>query len=103
MYRWHYNFRFGKAYFYIPPAPFHGEIECYNFFLTKHIWNWFNFHGKLTWDNSSLTILNANDYFVKYLEKADSFIKEQIEKRKINVEYGIKLLEVNKDKKTVLV
>jgi hypothetical protein len=23
-YRWHYNFRGGDAYFYIPPAPFHG-------------------------------------------------------------------------------
>lgn len=102
MYRWHYNFRFGKAYFYIPPAPFHGEIECYNFFLAKYIWNWYNFNGKLTWDNTSLTIINANDWFVKYLDKADSYIKNELKKRNINVEYGLKLLEVSKDKKSVI-
>lgn len=95
-YRWHYNFRGGNAYVYIPPAPFHGEIECYNFFLSKYIWNWYNFNGKLTWDNSQLTIINANDTFCRYLDKADKFIKEECAKRKINIEYGLKLVEINK-------
>ena len=101
-YRWHYNFRGGNAYVYIPPAPYHGEIECYNFLLSKYIWNWFNFNGKLTWDNSHLTIINANDTFCKYLDKADKFIKDECAKRNINIEYGLKLVEINKAKQTTI-
>ena len=61
-----------------------------------YIWNWFNFNGKLTWDNSHLTIINANDTFCKYLDKADKFIKDECAKRNINIEYGLKLVEINK-------
>lgn len=32
--RWHYNYTSGEAIFCIPPAPYAGEIECYNFFLS---------------------------------------------------------------------
>lgn len=95
-YRLHYNFRGGNAFFYIPPAPFHGEVECYNFFLSKYIWNWYNFNGKLSWDNTNFTVINANDRFVKYLDSADTYIKEELKKQKINVEYGLKLVEIKK-------
>lgn len=38
--RWHYNFDHGEAYFVIPPYPFAGEVESYNFFLSQRIWEW---------------------------------------------------------------
>lgn len=50
-----------------------------------------------TWANSRFTIINANDSFVHNYERGDSFIKSELEKRKINVEYGLKLVEVKKD------
>ena len=34
-YRWMYNFNGGEAIFYIPPAPYHGAIESYNFLMAK--------------------------------------------------------------------
>lgn len=38
--KWHYNFNHGDAYFVIPPFPFAGEVECYNFLLSHRIWEW---------------------------------------------------------------
>ncbi len=45
-----------------------------------------------SWSNSRFTIINANDSFVQNYERGDSFIKSELEKRKINVEYGLKLV-----------
>ena len=42
--------------------------------------------------------MNANEKFVQYLEEADSFIKDLLEKRQIKVEYGQKLIGLNKEK-----
>ena len=62
-FRYHYNFTGGEAIFYIPPAPFHGELENYNFLLSKAIWDRLASHGRLSWGVSRLTVINANDSF----------------------------------------
>lgn len=36
--KWHYNFNSGDAYFCIPPYPFRGEVETYNFFISTDLW-----------------------------------------------------------------
>lgn len=101
-YRWLFNFEGGEAIFYIPPYPFHTEIENYNFLLAKSLWDRAAETARFTWDNSRFTIINANDSFCHFYERGDSFIKEQIEKNNINVEYGLKLVEVKKETKTAL-
>lgn len=57
-----YNFTNGDAYFCIPPYPFAGEIEGYNFLLAKNIWNWYEEHGRLS-PKHTFTIMNANERF----------------------------------------
>lgn len=42
----HYAMNHGDAYFVIPEYPFAGEVENYNFFLTKQIYEWYQTHGK---------------------------------------------------------
>jgi hypothetical protein len=74
----HYAHTYGDAFFCIPPYPFAGEVENYNFFLSKQIYNWYEFHGKLSPLNT-FTIMNANEKFVHHLESADKFIKELIQ------------------------
>ena len=92
--RYLYNFQGGEAIFYIPPAPFHGTFENYNFFLSKEIWNKLAFNGKLSWGNSRFTVINANSSFCPHFDRGDAFIKSELEKRQVNVEYGLKLVEV---------
>lgn len=94
--RWHYNHTHGDAYFVIPPYPFPGEIGGYNFFISREIFNWYEHHGKLSPLNS-FTVINANDRFSQYLDTADSFIKDELAKRKIKVEYGLKLTGLDKE------
>ena len=92
----HLNYKGGTYIFHIPPAPYHGEIECFNFFLSKEIFNWGEFHGKLFKENIDFRIINANDTFCRYCPTTDKFIKDELKKRGIQVEYGLKLTEVNK-------
>jgi hypothetical protein len=99
-YRWLFNFEGGEAIFYIPPYPFHTEIENYNFLLAKSLWDRAAETARFSWD--IFTIINANDSFCHFYERGDAFIKEQIEKNNINVEYGLKLVEVKKETKTAL-
>lgn len=101
-YRWLFNFEGGEAIFYIPPYPFHTEIENYNFLLAKSLWDRAADTARFTWDNSRFTIVNANDTFCQYYDRGDAFIKEQIEKNGINVEYGLKLVQVKKETKTAI-
>ena len=95
-YRYQYNFMGGEAIFYIPPAPFHGEVENYNFLLSKAMWDRLANHARLSWANSRLTVINANDSFCKHYNQADTFIRSEMDKNKINVEQGLKLVEVKK-------
>lgn len=101
-YRFIHNFEGGEAIFYIPPYPFHTEIENYNFFAAKAIWDRAAATGMISWANSRFTIVNANDTFCQFYERGDSFIKSELEKQKINVEYGLKLIEVKKDGRTAI-
>lgn len=96
-FRYIHNFQGGEAIFYIPPYPFHTEIENYNFLLAKSYWDRAAQLGRISWDKSRVTVINANSTFCQFYERGDSFIKEQCEKHNINVEYGLKLIEVNKD------
>lgn len=81
-----YNFNGGEAIFYIPPAPYHGELEAYNFLQTKDLWDRQNFHGRICLDSSRFTVINANKSFCPNFDGADSFIRNQIESRGINLE-----------------
>ena len=75
-YRFLHNFDGGEAIFYIPPYPFHTEIENYNFLLAKSLWDRSASTGRLSWGNSRLTIINANDTFCQFYERGDQFIKQ---------------------------
>ena len=77
-YRYIYNFNGGDAYFYIPPAPYHGEIEAFNFLAAKELWKRDDSHGRICLENSNFTIVNANNTFCAHSEPIDSFIKRQI-------------------------
>jgi sulfide:quinone oxidoreductase len=41
--------------------------------------------------------VNANDRFVQYNDAGDAFFKEELKKRGIKVEYGKKLVAVDKN------
>lgn len=62
-FRYIHNFPGGEALYCIPPAPFHGEIEHYNFFLAKELWDRYDKTGLISWKNSRYTIINANNSF----------------------------------------
>jgi hypothetical protein len=94
--RWHYNFNHGDAYFVIPPYPFSGEVENYNFFLSHRIWEWQQAHGRQS-PIRSFTVINANEKFVQYNDSGDSFFKEELKRRNVRVEYGLKLSSIDKD------
>lgn len=64
--------------------------------MAKDLWDRQDAHGRICWANSRLTVINANNSFVEHFNAGDSFIKSEIERRGINVEYGLKLVEVNK-------
>ena len=56
------------------------------------MWDRLASHGRLSWANSRFTIINANDTFCQHYNKADVFIRSQLEKNKINLEQGLKLI-----------
>jgi sulfide:quinone oxidoreductase len=85
--KWHYNFFSGDAYYCIPPYPFRGEVETYNFFISTEIWRWYKANGKLN-PKATFTVMNANDKFVQYNDSADSYIKEELERQGVKIEYG---------------
>lgn len=60
------------------------------------MWDWHAANGKISWDSSSFTVINANNTFCRHFEKADSFIRSECEKRNIGVEEGWTLVEVQK-------
>ena len=106
--RWHYNYYNGDAFFCIPQYPFPGEVEAYNFFLSQRVWEWQEAHGRLS-PIRSFTVINANgninfittnlkDRFVQHNDSGDNFFKEELKRRNVKVEYGLKLVEVNKDR-----
>lgn len=64
--------------------------------MTKDLWDRQDAHARLCLANSRFTVINANNSFIEHFNGGDSFIKSEIERRGINVEYGLKLVEVKK-------
>ena len=80
----------------IPPYPFAGEVESYNFFLSQKIWEWQQAHGRQS-PIRSFTVINANNRFVQYNDSGDNFFKEELKKRNVRVEYGLKITAIDKN------
>lgn len=55
-------FENGDAYFYIPPFPFSGEVETYNFIFNIKMWMLQETQGLVS-PNRTIRIINANDRF----------------------------------------
>ena len=91
---WLYGFRHGDAYFYIPPFPFKGEINAYNFLAAADLWSNYKKLGIIT-PNSTFTVINANDRFCEFEPETDQMFKDQCEKMGINVVYNTKLEAVD--------
>jgi NADPH-dependent 2,4-dienoyl-CoA reductase/sulfur reductase-like enzyme len=34
------NYKQGNGFFCIPPYPYAGEVECFNFFVSNEVWSW---------------------------------------------------------------
>ena len=95
-YRVHLNFNGGPAYFYIPPNNFYGEVVDYNFLVSKAKWNAHARTGKLSWDTSSLTVINPNKTFCRHFKKVDDYLKNACYENNINIETELTLVEVRK-------
>lgn len=96
-YRVHYNFNGGPAYFYIPPNNYYGELENYNFLISKNFWNLHAQTGKISWETSNLTVINPNKTFCRHFKKADEFLKNACYENNINIENDLELVEVRND------
>lgn len=56
------TFETGDAYYYIPPFPFSGEVETYNFLFSEGIWKKDEKWGTVS-PIRKLRVLNANQTF----------------------------------------
>lgn len=83
------TFETGDAYYYIPPFPFSGEVETYNFLFSEAIWKKDERLGMVS-PIRKLRILNANQSFSND-SQIDEFIKTKAEKLGIEVIYGATL------------
>lgn len=90
------TFETGDVYYYIPPFPFSGEVETYNFIFAENIWKK-DEDLNLVSPLRKITIINANDRF-SVDENIDKFFKEQTERLGIKVIYNSKLLSVDGEK-----
>lgn len=95
-YRVHLNFNGGDAYFYIPPTNFIGEIEDYNFLVSKAIWDLHAKVGKISWETSRFTVINPNKTFSRHFPKLDEYLRNACQQHNINIETDLKLVEVRK-------
>ena len=94
-FRVHLNFNGGPAYFYIPPGNFHGELQDYNFLVSKAYWDLHAKTGKISWDTSNFTVINPSGSFSS-LKRVDDFIHQACEKNNIAIEKDLTLVEVKK-------
>ena len=60
------------------------------------MWDRLASHARLSWANSRLTVINANDSLCQHYGPADAFLRSEMEQKKINFEQGLKLVEVKK-------
>lgn len=49
-----------------------------------------------------MTVINANESFCPHFEKGDTFLKSELERNNVNVEYGLKLIEVKHESQTAI-
>lgn len=52
--------------------------------------------GRISLDFSKFTVINANNSFVPHFNPAHQYIHSQLINRGVNVQYGLKLIEVRK-------
>lgn len=90
-------FSHGDAFVYIPPFPFSGEVEGYNFLIAIETWQKSVTLGQVS-PLHSLTIINANDRFASKSDKLDAYIKEKLESYGVKVLYNTKLSKVDGEK-----
>ena len=93
-YRVHLNFNGGEALFYIPPGNFHGEIQDYNFLVSKDKFDMAAKTGKISWETSKFTVVNPNKTFSKYVPSVDTYIRGACKDRNIAIEENLVLVEV---------
>lgn len=55
-----------------------------------------NASGRICLDYSKFTVINANDSFVPHFNTAHQYIHSELINRGVNVQYGLKLIEVRK-------
>lgn len=48
--------------------------------------------GKISWDTSKLTVINANKTFSEHFKKADDFIKNACYENNIDIETDLELV-----------
>ena len=94
------NFTHGDAFFYIPPAPFKGEISNYRFLADQNSWDWNRTIGKVS-PVSSHTVINGNNWFCEHDNATDSFFRDACQRKNIPVMYNTELVRVDKSSMTL--
>lgn len=94
--RVHLNFNGGPAIFYIPPGTSHGEVQDFNFMVSKGYWDLHAKTGKICWATSDLTVINPNKKFSAHIPRLDAFIQDICHKNNIDIEDDLTLVEIKK-------
>lgn len=89
-------FETGHAYFYIPPFPFSGEVETYNFLFNINMWNKTEKQGLVS-PFRKITIINANDRFSQNSDKLNEFFKSKLEALNAEVIYNTELKSIDRE------
>jgi len=84
-YRVHLNFNGGNAIFYIPPGNFYGEVQDYNFLISKGTFDLQEKTGKISWETSKFTVINPNKTFCKHFKKVDDYLKNACYENNISI------------------
>ena len=94
-------FEHGNAFFYIPPFPFSGQGESYNFLYALQVWK-NGVESAVVSPVNTVNIVNANSEFCEHSQKLNEFIKKELENFDVNVMYNTKLVSVNKDNRKLV-
>ncbi len=93
-------FESGSSFFFIPPFPFSGEVETYNFLVALDLWDYSEKIGLVS-PKRKVTIVNANDKFSSHSPVLDKYIKKALENFDVEIIYNTKLNSINKDKRVL--
>ena len=64
--------------------------------MAKDLWDMHAQNGRISWDSSKFTVINANKTFCQHFNKVDSFLRDECEKRHINIVENTELISINK-------